>query len=245
MTIIGALPSPYVRKVLAVCELKGLDYELDPVIPFYGDETFSKLSPLRRIPVLVDDKVTLADSSVICQYLEDRYPERPIFPADIALRARARWLEEYADTRMGDVCIWRIFYRAVVQPHVFGAERDLVAVGKAVAEELPDVFAYLESEAPAQGFLFGDLSLADISVAVYLRNLRWARVDPASIPAPKALAWLSRIEAHPALARISAIADKVVRTPPTEQRELIRRQGIKVTASTVASAVPRAGPMTA
>jgi glutathione S-transferase len=40
-------------------------YEIDPIIPFVGDDRFSQLSPLRRIPVYTDDRVTLADSSVI------------------------------------------------------------------------------------------------------------------------------------------------------------------------------------
>ena len=42
------------RKILAILHLKGLDYEIDPITPFYGNDEFSKLSPLRRIPVLVD-----------------------------------------------------------------------------------------------------------------------------------------------------------------------------------------------
>ena len=243
-TIIGTLPSPFVRKVLAMCELKGVPYEIDPVIPFYANEQFSKISPLRRIPVFLDDKVTLADSSVICQYLEDRYPEPPAYPTDIAERAEARWLEEFADSRMADVCIWRIFYPAVVKPHVFGAKRDLDGVAKATREELPDLLAYLEAMAPAQGFLFGDISIADISIAVHKANLKWARVEPDIGSAPKALAWLSRVENHPALARTTAIADKVVRTPPAEQRALIASMGLSVTADTVATTTARRGPMT-
>lgn len=101
--IIGSFLSPYVRKVLVCLDAKGLAYEIDPIIPFFGDERFSKLSPIRRIPVFTDDRVTLCDSSVICQYLEDRYPTPALYPADIADRARARWLEEFADTRMGEV----------------------------------------------------------------------------------------------------------------------------------------------
>jgi glutathione S-transferase len=243
-TIIGALPSPFVRKVLAICQLKGVPYEIDPVIPFYANEHFSKISPLRRIPVFRDDKVTLADSSVICQYLEDRYPEPPAYPTDIADRAEARWLEEFADSRMADVCIWRIFYPAVVKPHVFGAVRDLEGVGKAVREELPDVLAYLEAKAPRQGFLFGDISIADISIAVHMRNLRWARVEPDIGLAPKTLAWLSRVENHPVLARLTTIADKVVRTPPREHRTLIASMGLPVTVDTVATTIARRGPMT-
>src|SRR5881628_3227997 len=95
--IIGSYLSPYVRKVLVFLDLKGVAYEIDPIIPFMGDDRFSRLSPLRRIPVLIDDQVTLSDSSVICQYLEDRYPEPSLYPRDVGARARARWFEEFAD----------------------------------------------------------------------------------------------------------------------------------------------------
>src|SRR5215813_1338734 len=101
--IVGSYLSPYVRKVLVVLDLKGLSYEIDPIVPFFGNDRFTQLSPVRRIPVFIDDQVTLPDSSVICQYLEDRYPEPKLYPASIADRARARWLEEFADSRMGEV----------------------------------------------------------------------------------------------------------------------------------------------
>jgi len=71
--IIGNYISPYVRKVLVFLDLKGIPYEIDPIVPFFGDDRFGKLSPVRRMRVLIDDLVTLTDSSVICQYLEDRY----------------------------------------------------------------------------------------------------------------------------------------------------------------------------
>ncbi|TNY25635.1 glutathione S-transferase N-terminal domain-containing protein, partial [Fulvimonas soli] len=48
LTVIGNYISPYVRKVLACLELKGLDYRIDPIIPFYGNDEFARLSPLRR-----------------------------------------------------------------------------------------------------------------------------------------------------------------------------------------------------
>ena len=109
LKIIGSYVSPYVRKVLVCLELKGIDYEIDPIAPFVGNDEFSRLSPLRRIPVLLDDGLVLNDSSVICQYLEDRYPTPALYPADIVERARARWLEEYADTRLADALVWRLF----------------------------------------------------------------------------------------------------------------------------------------
>src|SRR3546814_6455128 len=49
MRIIGSYVSPYVRKVLACLHLKGLAYEIDPITPFYGNEEFGRLSPLRGI----------------------------------------------------------------------------------------------------------------------------------------------------------------------------------------------------
>src|SRR5258705_13095865 len=91
--IIGSYLSPYVRKVLVCLGLKGIGYEIDPIVPFLGDARFSKVSPIRRIPVLIDDQGTLCDSSVICEYLDDRHPEPPIYPKGPAARARARWLE--------------------------------------------------------------------------------------------------------------------------------------------------------
>ena len=74
LLIVGSYLSPYVRKVLACLEIKGIAYEVDPIVPFFGDDRFSKLSPLRRIPVLVDGDLVLTDSSVICQYIEDLQP---------------------------------------------------------------------------------------------------------------------------------------------------------------------------
>ena len=55
MKIIGSYVSPYVRKVLVCMELKGLEYEVDPITPFFGNDEFRRMSPLCRIPVLIDD----------------------------------------------------------------------------------------------------------------------------------------------------------------------------------------------
>jgi glutathione S-transferase len=89
-TIIGGPVSPYVRKIMAACILKGVPYRIDPIIPFQGNDDFTAVSPLRRIPVFIDDLVTLADSTVIGEYLEDRHPVPPLFPRTPAARSRAR-----------------------------------------------------------------------------------------------------------------------------------------------------------
>ena len=81
-TIIGGPVSPYVRKVLAVCEMKGVPYRVDPIVPFFGDDRFSELNPLRRIPVYIDDQVSVSDSTVICEYLEERFPTPALLPRE-------------------------------------------------------------------------------------------------------------------------------------------------------------------
>src|SRR5215216_6052306 len=156
MKIIGSYVSPYVRKVLACLALKGLTYQIDPITPFFGDDEFERMSPLRRIPVLVDGELALCDSSVICAYLDEAYPDRPLLPSDPKDRARARWLEEYADTRLGDVFIWGLFYQKVVRPAVWGEPGDEERIARTLTEDLPRTLDRLEGELPADGFLFGD-----------------------------------------------------------------------------------------
>jgi len=99
---------------------------------------------------------------VICEYLEERYPTPALLPKTPAERARARWIEEFADTRMGDVFIWRIFYEAVINPFIWQRPRNKERIARAVADELPEIMAHLERLSPASGFLFGGISIADI-----------------------------------------------------------------------------------
>lgn len=155
LTVIGSFVSPYVRKVLACMNLKGLDYEVDPITPFFGNDEFERLSPLRRIPVLVDGDFSVSDSSAICAYLDEAYPGHPLFPRDPRQRAQARWLEEYADTRLGDVFIWGLFYQKVVRPAVWGESGDEQRIEKSLAADPPRTLDFkLSSLTPPRGASF-------------------------------------------------------------------------------------------
>jgi glutathione S-transferase len=241
--IIGSYLSPYVRKVLACVDLKGLAYEIDPIVPFMGDDRFTQLSPLRRVPVLIDDRVTLADSSVICQYLEDRYPSPALYPAEIADRARARWLEEYADSRMGDVFIWGLFDHAVIAPAVWGAPRDRAVIQRITNEEIPPVLDYLESQLPTAGFLFGPLGIADLSIAVFLRNAAFARYQVDAERWPVTAQFVDRVLAQDCLVKLQPFETLMLRTPIPEQRAALAAAGAPVSAETVGGKVPRRGVM--
>jgi glutathione S-transferase len=244
ITVIGNTVSPYVRKVLTVLHIKGLDFEIDPITPFYGDDEFAKLSPMRRIPVFVDGDIVINDSSVIAQYLEDKYPNPAILPATPEARAKARWLEEYADERLGDAFVWKGFGAVVVAPSVFGTPRDLDAFKRHVETDVVEVCDYLESVTPAAGFLVELFGLADIAVAVMFRSMRYARWSPDAARWPKLATWLARADAHPALAATGEWSDALVKTHPSGQRERAREIGLRVTAKSHFTETPRRGPMT-
>jgi glutathione S-transferase len=244
-TVIGSPVSPYARKVFAACALKGIEFEIDPLVAFFGDERFTKLSPVRRIPVYRDERITLCDSSVICQYLEDAHPTPHLYPKNIEQRAQARWLEEFADTRMGDVFAWKIFQAAVIDPGVWNRPRDKAALEAAVTADLPPVMDYLEEWAPAHGYLFGDISIADISIVPYFANLSWARVEPDANRWPKTMAWVKRLRDERVFAHFEKMGAALVRTQIGEHRRVLSEMGVKLTPDThMTRTEPRRGPLT-
>jgi glutathione S-transferase len=241
--IIGTYISPYVRKVLVFLDLKGIAYEIDPIIPFMGDERFSQLSPLRRIPVLIDDQATLSDSSVICQYLEDRYPQPALYPHDIAARARARWLEEFADTRMAEVFIWRLFNQVAIKPFVWGEPTDQEVVAKTLAVDVPQVLDYLEAQLPAAGYACGALSIADIAIACFFRNAAFARFRIDAARWPITAGFVDRVLGMDAFQRLKPFEDRMIRTPIAEHRATLAGMGAPLIAETYGTPTPRRGVM--
>ncbi len=89
------LPCPFGQKVRVVLAEKGLSYELAPIDIAQGEQRkrdFLRLNPFGRVPVLVDEDVTIYDSTIIAEYLEDEYPEPPLLPpvGSSALRVDGR-----------------------------------------------------------------------------------------------------------------------------------------------------------
>ena len=243
MKIIGSFVSPYVRKVLACLNLKGLNYQIDPITPFFGGDEFERLSPLRRIPVLIDGDVTLCDSSVICAYLDEAYPGHPLLPVSSADRARARWLEEFADTRLGDIFIWSLFYQRRVHPMVWGEPGDEARIAKAVDEDAPAALDYLECELPGSGFLFGDIGLADIAIASFFRNAAYAdfMVEPGRWP--KTAAFVERTLAHPCIDDLLRFEKVQLSTDIKGRRQALLEAGARLVDESVGIREPRKGYM--
>lgn len=91
---------PFSRKVQIVLEEKKITHQLMPVDVSMGetrDREFLVLNPFAKVPVLVEDDLTLFESDVICAYLEELYPQPPLLPADASERARIRMIGRVFD----------------------------------------------------------------------------------------------------------------------------------------------------
>ncbi len=241
--VIGSYVSPYVRKVLVCLDIKRIPYELDPIVPFFGNDAFARVSPLRRVPVFVDDRITIADSTVICEYLEERYPEPPLFPREPQLRARARWLEEFADSRMGEVFIWHYFNQLVIKRSVWREAPDERILEKAREEEIPSILDYLERELPGHGFLFGTISVADVSIASFFRNAHFAGFAVDAVRWPKTASFVSHVLDHGSFAALRPYEELCMRTHISNHRETLQEAGAPISADTLGTEAPRRGIM--
>src|SRR6516165_7647108 len=91
--------SLFSRKVEIALHEKGLSFERE-MVPFSQTKGYAPkhpavlaANPKAQVPVLVDGDLTLFDSTLIIEYLEDAYPAPPLFPADAKARARCRLIE--------------------------------------------------------------------------------------------------------------------------------------------------------
>jgi glutathione S-transferase len=195
----GANASPFVRKVMAVLAIKKLPYEHIPSMPFSGDEELARVSPLSKVPALIDGDLNIADSKVICRYLESAYPEVPVYPASTGERARADWFEEYGGTALAEAAAG-IFFNRFMVPMVFKKPVDEALVNTIINEKLPPMLDYLEAEVPGDGFLFGNLTVADLALASPFVNAGYAGYTVDAEQWPKFSTLITRVREDPAMA---------------------------------------------
>jgi len=175
----GSSLSPFVRKVLAFADEKGVELELQPTgFPNPAPE-FLDASPFRKMPAFRDGNYTLADSTAIIHYLETLHPHPALIPAEPKARGKVIWFEEFSDTILAS-CGAKMFFNRVVAPRFLGREGDLTVADAAEREELPPILDYLERVVPdVGGYLVGEtITLADIAVASPFANLGHMSVAP-------------------------------------------------------------------
>jgi predicted NUDIX family NTP pyrophosphohydrolase len=123
LTVLGGGVSPFVRKVRVFLAEKGLDYQHENINPFGPPEGWREISPLGRIPAFKDGDKVVNDSSVICAYLERRFPKPALYPTDDYDYARALWFEEFADGGMIATMGPKTFFPCVLKPLFGGKSR--------------------------------------------------------------------------------------------------------------------------
>ena len=96
------------------------------------------------MPALLDGDFCLADSSAIIHYLDAKYPEPALIPAEPRARGRTIWFDEFADTILFG-CGQKMFFNRVVAPIFLKRPGDEAAAEAAERDELPPILDYLET----------------------------------------------------------------------------------------------------
>jgi glutathione S-transferase len=184
LQILGLPFSAHTRKVIVAALEKSLGYELVPAFPLTPPPGWRDLSPLGLIPVLRDDHCTLADSSVICQYLERRHAPPRLYPENPAQFAHALWIEEYVDSGLAPHVLHGLLLQRVFAPRFLQQPTDEALVRRSLTEMIPPRFAYLEASLQGDWFAGDAFSIADVTVASILINYHYAgeQVDMHSHP---------------------------------------------------------------
>ena len=161
--------SPFAWKVWLALEHKQLPHEFK-LLSFdrkaHRSPEVLAINPRGKGPALVDGELSLWESGSILEYLEDRYPERPLLPKDPAGRWLARRIAAEADNYLYPA------QRALMVGTLFkpAAERDAAAISaaqEAVLVELERFAGYLRGD-----WFAGSLSIADFTVYPYLRLIQ-------------------------------------------------------------------------
>jgi glutathione S-transferase len=192
------------------------------------------LSPLKRVPVLIDGDNIFNDSTVICEYLEDKFPEeKSIFgpkatSSSPVARAQLRYLEEFCDTKLADAVLWKLFACSVIKPAVLGAERDKGKIQEVMQKDIPLVIDTLETiltsshairDVPIQA---DHLSVADITLGAIFRNAQLVRYNLDenlfnSTRWPVTANRVKQITNTPIFQALAPVEEKILRTKPLSQ----------------------------
>jgi glutathione S-transferase len=184
LKIHGVPFSAHTRKVIIAALEKGIPYEIVPVIPLTPPPGWSELSTLGLIPAIQDGEFTLADSSVICQYLDRAYPGITLYPGDARQFARVLWIEEFVDGGLAPHVLRGLLMQRVFAPKFLGKAPDQALIHTSLTQMIPARLEYLEKSLSGDWFVANTFSIADITVASILMNFQFAGevLDAASYP---------------------------------------------------------------
>jgi stringent starvation protein A len=181
ITLYDAARCPYCARVRIVLAEKGIEYETVEIDLDDRPAWIYEKNSLGRVPVLEEDTFVLAESAVIDEYLEERYPEPPLWPADPGERALGRLLVFRFDE------LSRAYYA-------------LRRGEEGAAARLDTELAALDGLLQGQAFLSGrEFGLADSSYVPWILRAR-DRMDVDLDRFEALSAWVRRLEQRPSIA---------------------------------------------
>jgi glutathione S-transferase len=194
MKLYGALASPFVARAILFAKIKGVDLELAAASPSSAE--YRAFNPIGKIPALEVDGKCIAESEVICEYIEDSHPTPSGFPADAFGRAQSRMVSRVVDLYMSPAVSK---FARQVNPE----KRDAAVVTAALAD-LEKVWTYLESFMGEGPFAVGDVpTLGDCTLAPYMKMtqiLVFSNFAEAADPTetnPRLKTWWDAVNADP------------------------------------------------
>lgn len=198
LTLYGFAASNYYNKVKFALLEKGVPFE--EALAWVG-ETDPACSPLGKVPYLKTDEGALCESAVILEYIEDRYPQVPLRPADPMAAAKVRELVTFLELHL------ELVVRNLYPAAFFGGQVSDSAKAKTLAQLEKNVaaFARLARFSP---FVAGDrLTMADCAAVVHLplvsaaTKIVYGRDVLADLPVRD---YLKRMGERPALQQVNA-----------------------------------------
>jgi glutathione S-transferase len=193
--------SPFAARCRILIYAKNLDVELaDPPGGLGSEEYKNKVNPNGKVPALDVGGWILPESETICEYLEDRFPEPPMRPADAEYRARMRLISRFAD-------LYVVPPLQVLFGQVDPSTRDAELV-RAQLETLRPRFDQLDALLAPGPYAVGDrLTLADCALApLFFFATRLLPLlgdkDPTADRA-RLTTWWEAVQRHDAVAKVS------------------------------------------
>jgi glutathione S-transferase len=190
--------SPNCQRVKVVLEEKKLPYETVPIDLRKKEQKnpdYMRISPYGKVPALVDGDTALYESCIINEYLNERYPNPPLLPADPAKRAMARILIDYGLTQMDPV-----YQKLRLEVTKDEKEQDKSAIETAKAEA-KKLLQRFENEIGDQPYLLGEFSLVDAALIPRFTRLEGFGVLPDS-SLPRLGRYLQRMKERPSVKTI-------------------------------------------
>ncbi len=194
--------SPYAQKVKIALREKGLEFEVrmpEGIGAGHTKGEFADANPRREVPALIDDDVALFDSTVILEYIDDKWPEPSLMPNAPEDRARMRQIEDVMDTHF-EAITW-----GLGELHFFKRGDDALrkTIEAHAGRQIAGFMAWLETELGDNDWFSGrDFGRGDLSVIPYLNAADGFGYQPAT-GSPLA-AWIARANARDSVSQTDA-----------------------------------------